>query len=306
MLFRALLATLLLAAPARAANVLRVGYQKYGTLILLKERGLLEQALAPLGWTVRWSEFTGGPQLMEAFNAGALDIATAGETPPILAEAAGAPLLYIGAEPPAPRGEAIVVPKDSPITTVAQLKGRHVALNKGSNVHVMLVRALEAAGLHWSDITPVYLSPSDGRVAFSSGSVDAWAIWDPYLADAQAEGGARVLADATGLAQNTQFYFASRPFAAAHPAIVHTVLDQVGALDTWAAAHPAEVAPLLAHAVGLPEAVVGRAVDRLSYRLGPITPEIVAQQQAIADSFRTLHLIPGAVDVAKDVWHPPS
>ncbi len=293
-------------APARAGGTVRVGYQKYGTLILLKEKAWLEPALARLGWTVAWSEFTSGPQLLEAFNAGALDFATTGETPPIFAEAAGTPLLYVGTEPPAPKGEAIVVPPGSTIASVAELRGKHVALNKGSNVQAMLVRALEAAGLHWSDIAPVYLSPPDARSAFASGRIDAWAIWDPYLASAQADAGARIIADATGLVPNHQFYLASRPFAAAQPAIVQAILGQIAALDRWAAATPAEVAPLLAHGAGLPIPTVETALARLSYGVVPVTPDIVAQQQAIADSLRTLRLIPSAVDVGKDVWQPPS
>ena len=294
------------AARARADGTVRVGYQKYGTLILLKEKAWLEPALAKLGWTVTWSEFTGGPQLLEAFGAGALDFATTGETPPIFAEAAGTPLLYVGTEPPAPKGEAIVVPPGSTITSVAGLKGKRVVLNKGSNVHALLVRALEAAGLRWSDITPIFLSPSDARSAFISGRVDAWAIWDPYLASAQADAGARIIADATGLVPNHQFYLASRSFTTAQPAIVQAILGQIAALDRWAAANPAEVAPLLAHGAGLPLPPVEMALARLSYGVVPLTPDVVAQQQAIADNFHTLHLIPTAVDVAKDVWQPPS
>ena len=302
-------AALLLALPATRASAdgtVRVGYQKYGTLILLKEKAWLEPALAKLGWRVAWSEFTSGPQLMEAFGAGALDFATTGETPPIFAEAAGTPLLYVGTEPPAPKGEAIVVPPGSTVAGVAELRGKRVALNKGSNVHAMLVRALEAAGLHWSDITPVYLSPPDARSAFASGRIDAWAIWDPYLASAQADAGARIIADATGLVPNHQFYLASRPFATAQPAIVGAILEQIAALDRWAAASPAEVAPLLARGAGLPIPAVETAVARLSYGVLPVTPDVVAQQQAIADSLRTLHLIPGPVEIAKDVWQPPS
>ena len=294
------------AAHARADGTVRVGYQKYGTLILLKEKAWLEPALAKLGWTVKWSEFTSGPQLLEAFNAGALDFATPGEPPPLYAEAAGTPLLYVGTEPPAPKGEAIVVPPGSTITSVAELRGKRVALNKGSNVHALLVRALEAAGLHWSDITPVFLSPPDARSAFTGGRVDAWAIWDPYLASAQADTGARIIADATGLVPNHQFYLASRPFAAAQPAIVQAILSQIATLDRWAAATPAEVAPLLAHGAGLPVPTVEIALARLSYGVVPMDPAIVAQQQAIADEFHTLHLIPTPVDVAKDVWQPPS
>jgi sulfonate transport system substrate-binding protein len=184
---RVLMAAVLAAglwSPAAQAQdkTLRIGFQKYGTLVILKERGALEKRLKSQGYTVTWTEFPGGPQLLEALNVGAIDFGSTGEAPPIFAQAAGAPLLYVGHEPPAPKGEALIVPKDSKITTVADLKGKRVALNKGSNVHYLLVRALEANGLSLSDIESVFLPPADARAAFESGKVDAWVIWDPFLA----------------------------------------------------------------------------------------------------------------------------
>ena len=165
-------------------SVLRIGYQKYGTLVLLKSSGALEKRLAEQGVEVKWTEFPGGPQLLEGLNVGSVDFGVTGETPPVFAQAAGADLLYVAHEPPAPTGEAILVPKDSPIKSVAELKGKKVALNKGSNVHYLLVRALEEANLSITDITPVYLPPADARAAFERGSVDAWVIWDPFQAAA--------------------------------------------------------------------------------------------------------------------------
>ena len=155
---------------------MRVGYQKYGNLLLLKTSGLFEDKVKPLGATVEWREFGAGPALMEALAAGAIDFGTAGETPPVFAQAAGAPFAYIGAEPPAPAGEAILVRDGSPIGTLADLRGRRIAFNKGSNVHYLFVRAIAKAGLGLADVTPVYLAPPDGRAAFERGSVDAWAI----------------------------------------------------------------------------------------------------------------------------------
>ena len=193
-------------APAAAADkVVRIGYQKYGTFLLLKARGLLEKNLAPTGFRVEWTEFPGGPQLLEALNVGALDFGITGEAPPIFAQAAGAPLVYVANEPAAPLSEAILVPKDSPIHSVAELKGRKVALNKGSNVHYLLVKALEKAGLRYSEITPVFLRPSDARAAFEHGDVDAWAIWDPFQASAEVAIQARTLASGEGVAANRQF-----------------------------------------------------------------------------------------------------
>ena len=134
------------------AETLRIGYQKYGTLVLLKAKGTLEKRLAADGVQVQWTEFPGGPQLLEGLNVGSIDFGVTGETPPVFAQAAGADLLYVAYEPPAPNSEAILVPKDSPIKSVAELKGKKVVLNKGSNVHYLLVRALEDAGLTKDDV----------------------------------------------------------------------------------------------------------------------------------------------------------
>lgn len=131
------------AAHAQDKAVLRIVYQKYGTLTLLKGRGTLGQRLATQGITVKWTEFPAGPVLLEGLNVGSIDFGTVGEAPSIFAQAAGATLVYVANGPPAPRSEAIVVPKDSGLKSVADLKGRKVALNKGSNVHYLLVRALD-------------------------------------------------------------------------------------------------------------------------------------------------------------------
>src|SRR5207245_5772966 len=187
-------------------KVVRIGFQKYGKLMLLKSKGTLEEKLKAAGYKVVWTEFPSGPPLLEALNVGAIDFGNTGEAPPIFAQAAGAPLQYVAYEPPAPKGEAILVPKDSPLKSVADLKGKRVALNKGSNVHYLLVKALEKAGLKYTDIQPVFLAPSDALAAFTRGSVDAWVIWDPYEAAAEASTGARILADGTGLVANHQFY----------------------------------------------------------------------------------------------------
>ena len=132
----------------------------------------------------------------------------------------GADLVYVANQPPGPAGEAIIVPKDSALRSVADLKGRKVALNKGSNVHYLLVKALEKAGLRYTDVQTVFLPPADARAAFERGSVDAWVIWDPFLAAAERQIGARQLADGTGLVSNHQFYLAARPYAEQHPQVI--------------------------------------------------------------------------------------
>jgi len=291
----------LAAVPARAADSgtrLRVGFQKYGNFVVLKARGTLEKRLASRGVTVQWLEFPAGPQLLEGLNAGAIDVGTVGETPPIFAQAAGVDFVYIGNEPPAPQGEAIVVLPDSPIRTVAQLRGKKVAFNKGSNVHYLLVKALEHAGLTYADIQPIYLTPADARAAFVQRSVDAWVIWDPYLAAAERQLGARVVANGDGLVRNTQYYLAARQYAAAHPQVLRALLDEVDAVDRWARDHVPEVAAQLSPLVGLDAPTLEVALKRAGYGVQPIGDATLAYQQGIADAFSALKLIPGKLSVA--------
>lgn len=291
-------------AQSEQDKVLRIGYQKYGTLVLLKAKGTLEERLAEQGVAVQWTEFPGGPQLLEGLNVGSVDFGVTGETPPVFAQAAGADLLYVAHEPPAPTGEAILLPKDSPIQSVSELKGKKIALNKGSNVHYLLVRALEDAGLKYSDIQPVYLPPADARAAFERGSVDAWVIWDPFQSAAEKQLGARSLRDGTGLVDNHQFYLARRPYAESNPQVLGVLIEEIRGIGEWVNGNldeaTAQVAPLL----GLSADITRLAVERQGYGARLITPEVVAAQQKIADTFTTLKLIPRKLNIADVIWQP--
>ncbi|MBD9675334.1 sulfonate ABC transporter substrate-binding protein [Pseudomonas sp. PDM18] len=306
------LAALLIAALSYNAQAdeqpgtVRIGYQKYGTLVLLKARGTLEKRLAEQGVKVQWTEFPGGPQLLEGLNVGSIDFGVTGETPPVFAQAAGADLVYVAHEPPAPTSEAILLPKDSPIKSVAELKGKKVALNKGSNVHYLLVRALEKAGLKYTDIQPVYLPPADARAAFERGSVDAWVIWDPYQAAAEKQLSARTLVDGTGLVDNHQFYLATRPYANNHPQVITTLIDEVRSVGEWSQQNPQQVTDQVAPLLGLPADITFTAVKRQGYGAQPITPDVTAAQQKIADTFTDLKLIPKKLSIKDVVWTAPA
>jgi len=301
-LARAVLSLTLVAATVSASygedKTIRIGFQKYGKLVLLKGRGTLEEKLKPLGYNVVWTEFPSGPPLLEAMNVGSIDFGITGETPPIFAQAAGAPLVYLAFDPPAPQGEAILVPKDSPLKSVADLRGKKVAFNKGSNVHYLLVRALENAGLKYTDIQTVYLAPADALAAFSRGAVDAWVIWDPYEAAAEASTGARILTDGTNLVSNYQFYFSSRKFLADNAGAVDVVLEALNDTDDWVKNHIEETASQLSPSVGLPPAVLAVSLKREAYGIRPITDEVIASQQRIADTFFALGLLPKALTVS--------
>lgn len=287
-----------------ASKLIRIGRQKYGTLSIVEAKGALEKRFATTGTKVQWIEFPAGPQLLEALNTGSIDLGHTGETPPIFAQAAGAPLIYIAHEPPNPKGEAILVPKDSPVRSVADLKGKKVAFNKGSNVHYLLVEALAAAGLKYSDIKPVYLPPADARAAFQQGSIDAWVIWDPFLAVAQRATGARTLKDGEGLVANREFYLASQSFADQNAESVKAILEEIQKVDEWAAKNPSGVANLLSPKLGIDVPTLEEVAKRRPYGVQPIQNDVVAYQQKVADTFFELKLLPKQVDV-KEVTQLP-
>jgi sulfonate transport system substrate-binding protein len=285
------------AMTQNADSVIRIGYQKYGTLVLLKARGSLEKRLAPLHVEVTWTEFPAGPQLLEGLNVGSIDFGTAGEAPPIFAQAAGADLVYVGNEPPASAGEAILVPKDSPIKTVAELRGKKVALNKGSNVHFLLVKLLEQAGVNYKDIDTIFLTPADARAAFERGSVDAWAIWEPFFAAAQRQTSARILADGNGVVSNHQFFLASRSYASKREDVVAIVIEELAKVDEWAKTNRKDAAAALQPQIGLDQATLELALSRGGYGVTPVSDAVLAEQQRIADAFYDLKLIPKRINV---------
>jgi sulfonate transport system substrate-binding protein len=290
--------------PAEPLKV-RIGYQKIGSPFLLKERADgLNKVLADNGATAEWIEFQAGPPILEAMRGNAVDVGYVGETPAVFGQAGGVPFVYVAADPPAPASEAILVQGDSPIRDVTQLKGKKVAVNRGSNVHYLLVKALENAKLSLSDIEVVFLAPADARTAFDSHKVDAWVIWDPFQAAAEIAG-ARTLKDGTGLVQNRFSYVARRAFADEHAELLRAVLKEFATLSEWAGAHPEEASTLLAKSSGIAYDALLVAERRHVYGLGPVSPELIDNQQQIADRFFELKLIPKAVKITDVVLPKP-
>lgn len=300
------LGALSLPRPARAAGEFRIGYQKGSSnLLVLKSQGLIEEALAPLGYSVTWTEFTSGPPLLEALNAGSLDFGATGAPPPIFAQAAGANLVYALASKASPLTNAILVPKDSPIAGPEDLKGQQVAVAKGSSAHALLIKALLQAGLAWEDVEPVYLQPADAKAAFEGGNVGVWSIWDPYYAAAELATQPRAIAtgETVGVS-NRSFYLAARPFATDHADALAAVETALTESDAWAGTHPDEVAEMVAEQTGLDPAVTRNVESRRVYGLEPLTADIVAEQQDLADMFHDLGLIPDRIDIAAAVLAP--
>lgn len=295
-----------LSLAARAAPVpatFRIGYQKGGaTLVLAKRRGNIEARLKRLGIDkVEWVEFQFGPPMLEAIGAGAVDIGSVGDTPPIFAQAGGANLVYAAATPSTEH--AILVPKNSTIRSLAELRGKRVAFGKGSSAHNVTLRALAIGGLSYGDIQPAFLAPADASAAFVGGNIDAWTIWDPFFAVAESAYQARVLIDTTReprLASHS-FYIANRTFADKYPDTLSAVLDEIGELVRYSAANRDEVAALAAQVTGIDVAVQRNAFRRAQLQFGPVTEQVLAEQQQIADTFYQQKLIPKPIQV-RDIW----
>jgi sulfonate transport system substrate-binding protein len=294
-------------SPVNAEEkVIRIGYQKYGNVILLKAKGTLEPKLAAIGYKVTWAEFPFGPPLLEAINAGAIDFGHTGEAPPVFAQAAGSSIVYVAHEPPAPAGEALLVPKDSPIKSVAELKGKKVAYAKGSNANYFAVKALEAAGIKYGEFEPVHLAPADARAAFESGKVDAWSVWDPFYASAQATANARVLTDGTGVVSNHQFYLASKSFVDGNAKAIEVLLAELNAVNDWVKSDPKAAAEQLAPGTGVPAPILEVALKRQSFGVKPLDAKVIEEQQKIGDLFFALGLIPKQIKVQDIVWRAGS
>ncbi|OKO73802.1 ABC transporter substrate-binding protein [Bradyrhizobium sp. NAS80.1] len=288
-----------------AVKEIRIGYQKNGVLVITRQQAALEKHFSPQGIEVKWVEFSSGPPMMEAMNVGSVDYGAVGDSPPVFAQAAGAAIVYAAGQP-ITNGQGILVPKDSPIRTIAELKGKRVGFTKGSSAHNIVVQTLEKAGLTYADITPVYLTPPDAGPAFANGSIEAWAIWDPYFAIGETKQSGRILVNAHEITKTNSFYIANRDFAKDHGAILQQIIDVTTATAAWAEQHRDEVAKSLAAVTGIPLDIQTIAANRSSYRVGPVTDDIVATQQGVADRFYKLGLIPKPIAIRDIVWRNPA
>ena len=304
MLTGALSLSATLHAAETGPEQLRIGYQKGSvSMVLAKSHQLLEKEYPQTKF--QWIEFPAGPQMLEALNIGSIDLGSTGDIPPIFAQAAGADLVYVGSEPAKPKAEVILVPENSPIKTVADLKGHKIAFQKGSSSHNLVLRALQKAGLKFTDVQPAYLTPADARAAFQQGNVDAWAIWDPYYSAVLLNGGVRVLTDGSELNQTGSFYLASRPYAEKNGPFVQHVLKVFSDADALTRSQRDESVALLAKTMGLPENVIATYFDhRPPTVITPVSAETAAKQQQTADLFYDNHLVPKKVDIRTRIWQP--
>ncbi|CAN0576932.1 unnamed protein product, partial [Ectocarpus sp. 12 AP-2014] len=272
--------TTALSSQAVFANqTLNIGYQKAsGLLSIIKSQGVLEEAFADQDIEINWREFAAGPQLLEALNAGSVDLGYTGSPPPIFAQSAGIELRYVAATQSLPNGEAIVVPEDSSIQTVEDLAGKRIGVQRGSSANYLLVAALDAAGLEFSDVTAAYLTPADARGAFVNNNIDAWSVWDPYLTSAEFDLNARVLVDYANLNQAFGFYQASASFVEENPELLQQLLDALQEGSTWISENHDETVALLAQELGLSSEIVDAWQAKTDYTLLPLNNEVIANR----------------------------
>ena len=292
-------------AQAALPGEVRIGFQKgSAVLVLARKQEVIEKRLKSLGLGVKWVEFQFGPPMLEALGAGAIDIGSVGDTPPVFAQAGGQDLVYAAATPSAEH--AVLVPKDSPIRTIAELKGKKVAFGKGSSAQNVTIKALATGGLGFKDIVPTYLSPADATAAFNGGNIDAWVVWDPFYAIAEERYGARAIATTSDKRlASSSYYMASRDFATRYPTVLAAVLDELGKAHAWSGQHRGELAALAAEATGIDAKSWSAAFARADFSFGPITDAHVAQQQQLADNFVALGIIPRKINVRDIVWQGP-
>lgn len=306
-----LLLLVLIAAPISAQDAeplnIRIGVQR-GTLFNVPE--LYDNLVAALNEglnrevTVELLLFTSGPPLLEALNAGSIDIGGTGDTPPIFAQAAGVPLVYV-ASARSNGGSALLVPENSPITSVEELKGKKIAFSPGSSAHLFTIRALELAGLTYEDIEPILLQPGDARAAFDGGSVDAWTVWDPFVTIARNTVNARPIVTSDDLPPVRGYQLATQQFVEEQPEALQIILEQTQAATEWSIENAEDYAAFLEETSGV-AAEVWLEI-REAYGINPqeyLNADIIAEQQSIADKFYELGLLPEQLDVSSVIWVP--
>lgn len=283
-------------------KVIKIGYQPHGTFLFLKARGNLENNLSTRNIYVEWKQFTAGPSMLEAMKEGKIDMGYGGIVPLVFAQAKGVPFVYVASDSASIGSMAIIVPKDSSINKLTDLKGKKIAATKGTASHYLLVRALIKAGLTAQDIEFVDLLPEKGQEAFKQKEVDAWVAWNPFLAKVQEKMPIRLLTNAEGLISDRSFYFASRSFAKNHGDIIKIVLEEARQAGIWVATHPEEAAKILTDSTGMNPTLALNATKSRRYEALPIQDRAIEEQQRVAETFFRLGLLPKRIWVEDAVW----
>ena len=233
-------------APSKLTRVVRIGHQRFRGLFYLKAKNSLEHRLAKMGWSVEGTEFAAGSPILEAIRKGKIDRGYAGVAPPIFAQSEGIRFVYIANDSALPGSIGIIVPQDSPIRTIADLKGKKIAATQKTAGHNLLIRALTQGGLQLKDAQFVDFPPPKAQEAFVRGEADAWAIWQPFLAQLQETMPVHFLANSDRPMNDRSFYLESRSFASDFPDIVKIVMGETRQMATWITKNPEPAAEMSA------------------------------------------------------------
>ncbi len=278
-------------ASAHTGPTLRVGDQAgTGAQALLTSAGLIKK----LPFKIQFADFTSGPPMLQAMSGGSLDVGGVGNAPPVFAAAGGAKIKIVGALSNNPESAALLVPRGSRATSIAQLKGKKIAVAQGSSADYHLIWALKKAGLSPKDVTLEYLQPAQALAAFSSGAVDAWDVWSPFIEQAVAQSHGRIISNGDGETANFSYLVASESAVknAATSKEITTYLKTLNQAHRWANSHPAAWAATWAQATGLPVSVMTKAAKDDTQTPVPVDSKISTAEQSLVDAFSGVGLIP--------------
>lgn len=288
-------------------KTLSIGFQKSSLgLLVTRDQKLLEQQFPNA--KIEWREFPAGPQMLEALAVGAVDFGAVGNIPPIFAQSAGKDLGYAAYEVYPSSSLGLVIPSDSKIQNLSELKGKRIALQKGSSAHEFLAKVLQKAGLSWQDIQPIWLPPADARAAFDKGSIDAWAVWDPYLSAIELTHTVKVLIDGAAFPKTYSYFISNPKFTTAHPDATAKFIKSLNEADTWILNNQTLAVDLYAKNTGLTQEIAQHTLDRRSKPspIRPLNAEIIESQQKIADLFYAEKLIPKQIKIQDIVLNSES
>ncbi len=282
-------------------TTVRVGYLQNGPLAIAKYRGNFVKKMKKAGYKVEFKLFKNGPAMNEALAAGSLDYAGYGDTPPVSAQAQGIKISYIGVGSDKVKESGIIVPKNSKITSLKDLKGKTIAYAKGTSSDYMLIRALASVGLTKSDVKLENLDTASASTAFAQGKIDAWATWDPYIATEQLTVGAKFLVNDKGFAYNRDYLVARTSFAKKHTKLNNTFVKYLGQEMSWANTHKAKLAKIEASMLKIKLSAAKLMVSRRNYSFGKMNSKRVKEQQQIANVMYKAGEISKKIDVSKDL-----
>lgn len=292
---RLLLALAFLAGATQVAGaqaILRVGDQKGNSQAVMEAAGVLKD----VPYRIEWKEFVAAAPLLEALGAGAIDTGLVGDAPFTFAAASGAPMKAITAIRQSREGLAILVPEKSPIRTFDDLRGKKIATGRGSIGHQLILAALEAKGWTTNDVQLVFLTPSDAKVAYSQGSVDAWSTWEPYVSQEEVLFKSRTVITGEGLTPGLSFTVATPVAIRDKREVLQDFVKRLSAARAWSQSHVEGYAETWGKLMNIPPAVAVNWLARAKITIAPIDDAVVADEQSTIDLYFRAGLIKQKLD----------